>query len=104
MTQLERERTFAPGLDEMQGTAWRSSLGRLGGWLHSHRRVLTLSNVLAAGLFVLGCIGFYWPRFYVGSVTMFLIGSVLFLLSAVGSALLESGSVSNSRRGRRAGD
>ena len=43
----------------------------------------------AAALFVVGCIGFYWPTLAAGSVTLFLLGSLLFLVSALGSALLD---------------
>jgi hypothetical protein len=48
-------------------------------------------NIVAAALFVLGCVGFFWPGVYVGSVTVFLVGSVLFLAAAAGSALVEHG-------------
>ena len=37
----------------------------------------------------LGCIGFYWPTLAAGAVTLFLLGSLLFLVSALGSALLD---------------
>ena len=61
-------------------------------WALDRRRwLLTLFNVVAAALFVAGCVGFYWPDSYVGSVTLFLVGSVLFLASALGAALLEHG-------------
>jgi hypothetical protein len=50
-----------------------------------------LCNVVAAVLFVSGCVGFYLPTWYVGSVTLFLLGSLLFLLSALGHALVEHG-------------
>jgi hypothetical protein len=48
-------------------------------------------NIAAAALFVIGCIGFFWPSLYVGSVTLFLIGSLLFMLAAVASAWAEHG-------------
>ena len=48
-------------------------------------------NIAAAALFVVGCIGFFWPSLYVASVTLFLIGSLLFLLGAVASAWAEHG-------------
>jgi hypothetical protein len=51
-------------------------------------RWLAVVNIVAAGFFVIGCIGFYWPAWYVASVTMFLVGSVLFLLSALATALV----------------
>jgi len=53
--------------------------------------LLDVSNVLAAALFVIGCVGFYSPAWYVSSVTLFLMGSILFLLSALGRALVEFG-------------
>jgi hypothetical protein len=49
-----------------------------------------VSNVVAAALFVLGCIGFYWPRLFTASITAFLCGSVLFLLTALSAALEQS--------------
>ena len=65
------------------------SLARLARGLEAHRRLLAASNVLAAALFVLGCIAFYWPMLAAGGVTLFLLGSLLFLVSALGSALLD---------------
>jgi YrhK-like protein len=64
---------------------------RLCWWLDVHRWAISASNILAAALFVAGCIGFFWPGLYVLSVTMFLAGSLLFLLSALASALLDHG-------------
>ena len=64
-------------------------LARLARGLEAHRRLLAASNVLAAALFVLGCIAFYWPMLAAGGVTLFLLGSLLFLVSALGSALLD---------------
>jgi hypothetical protein len=52
---------------------------------------VAVSNVVSAALFVVGCVGFYWPSLYTGSVTAFLCGSILFFLGALGSALLEHG-------------
>ena len=68
-----------------------SWLARLCWYLDARRWVVAVSNIVAAALFVLGCVGFYWPPLYTGSVTLFLCGSVLFLLGALGSALLEHG-------------
>ena len=48
-------------------------------------------NITAAALFVVGCVGFFWPSLYIGSVTLFLLGSLLFLVAALGAALLEHG-------------
>jgi biotin transporter BioY len=64
-------------------------LDRVCQWLRRRRWALAVSNIVAAGLFVVGCVGFYWPSLFVPSVTAFLLGSVLFLLGALGSALLE---------------
>ena len=48
-------------------------------------------NIAAAALFVMGCVGFFWPSLYVGSVTLFLLAVVLFLAASAGSALVEHG-------------
>ena len=71
-----------------EGVGW---LARLCWCLDARRWILAASNVAAASLFVAGCVGFYWPGLYAGSVTAFLLGSVLFLVGALGSALLEHG-------------
>jgi YrhK-like protein len=68
-----------------------SLLARLCWALDGRRWMLSVCNVVAAALFVVGCVGFYVPVWYVGSVTLFLVGSVLFLLSALGHALVEHG-------------
>jgi YrhK-like protein len=68
-----------------------SILARLCWALEARRWLLSLGNVIAATLFVIGCVGFYIPMWYVGSVTLFLVGSLLFLLSALGHALVEHG-------------
>jgi hypothetical protein len=49
------------------------------------------ANIAAAALFVIGCVSFFWPSLYVGSVTLFLVGSILFLVAALGSAVVEHG-------------
>jgi YrhK-like protein len=49
-----------------------------------------MADVVAAGLFVAGCIGFYWPRFFTVAVTAFLLGSILFLLAALSKILLDN--------------
>ena len=68
-----------------------SRLARLCWALDARRWTLAVMNIVAAALFVMGCIGFFWPSLYVGSVTLFLVGSVLFLVVALASALLEHG-------------
>jgi YrhK-like protein len=50
-----------------------------------HQRLQSSSNITAAALFVIGCIGFYSPRLHTAATTAFLIGSVLFLVSALGA-------------------
>ena len=68
-----------------------SRLSRLCWALDTRRWLLSLCNVVAAALFVFGCVGFYVPVWYVGSVTLFLGGSLLFFLGALGHALVEHG-------------
>ncbi len=64
---------------------------RLCWYLDAHRWTLAAMNITAAALFVVGCVGFFWPSLYIGSVTLFLVGSLLFLVAALASALLEHG-------------
>jgi fatty acid desaturase len=59
--------------------------------IDSRRWMSAVINIVAAGCFVIGCVGLYWPTWYVASVTMFLIGSVLFLLSALAMAFVQHG-------------
>ena len=66
-------------------------MARLCWYLDARRWTLTILNICAAALFVVGCICFFWPTLYVGSVTLFLLGSVLFLLAALAAALVEYG-------------
>ncbi|CAN5673907.1 hypothetical protein BH18ACT2_BH18ACT2_11270 [soil metagenome] len=61
-------------------------------WSLNLRWTISVANIIAAALFVGGCVGFFWPGLYVASVTLFLIGSLLFLFSALGSAFLQHGS------------
>jgi hypothetical protein len=68
-----------------------SLLARLCWALDARRWLLSACNVIAATLFVVGCVFFYLPVWYVGSVTLFLVGSLLFLVAALGNALLEHG-------------
>jgi hypothetical protein len=49
----------------------------------SPQRLQARSNITAAALFVIGCLGFYSPRLHFAATTAFLVGSVLFLVSAV---------------------
>ena len=68
-----------------------SRLARLCWAVDARRWLLSVVNVVAAICFVVGCVGFYWPKWYAPSVTFFLVGSMLFLVSALGAALLEHG-------------
>jgi drug/metabolite transporter (DMT)-like permease len=52
-------------------------------------RVQIFANIGSALLFVVGCLGFYSERHQTSAVTTFLVGSVLFLVSAVGAAVAE---------------
>ena len=68
-----------------------SLLARVCWAVDGRRWLLSVCNAAAAVLFVVGCVGFYRPSWYVGSVTLFLAGSVLFLIAALGQALIEHG-------------
>ena len=68
-----------------------SPLARLCWTVDAHRLWLSVANVVAAACFVVGCLGFYAPRWYAASVTLFLVGSVLFLAAALGTAFVEHG-------------
>jgi hypothetical protein len=68
-----------------------SWLARLCWYLDARRWTITVANIVAAALFVAGCIGFFWPTLYIGSVTTFLLGSLLFLAGALATALVEHG-------------
>lgn len=80
--------SHVPRAVRAEAVSW---LARSRSYVDERRRIVALANVAAAGLFVAGCIGFYWPGLYSASVTLFLCGSVLFLLGALASALLECG-------------
>jgi hypothetical protein len=68
-----------------------SPLARLCWALDARRWLLTLMSIIAASCFVVGCVGFFSPALYVPSLTLFLIGSVVFLLEALARALVEHG-------------
>lgn len=53
--------------------------------------LLLAADSVGAGLFVIGCAFFYVPAGYVTGVTLFLVGSVLMLMTALGRALLRYG-------------
>ena len=67
-------------------------LDRLLEVFEAHRWAIAASNILAAALFVAGCLGFFWPDLYAMSVTLFLAGSLLFLFSALAGTLVQHGS------------
>jgi len=66
-------------------------LARLCWALDARRWVLAVINIAAAVCFVIGCLCFYRPAWYLPSVTLFLIGSALFLVGALATALVEHG-------------
>ena len=61
-------------------------------WILNHRWAVAIANIVAAALFVGGCVGFFWPGLYVASVSLILAGSLLFLFSALAGALVQFGS------------
>lgn len=59
--------------------------------LHARQRLLVGADLGGALLFVVGCVAFYVPSQYTTGVTLFLLGSVLMLVSVAGRALLQYG-------------
>lgn len=59
--------------------------------LHARQGVLLAADLGGALLFVVGCVAFYLPSQYTTGVTLFLLGSVLMLVSVAGRALLRYG-------------
>lgn len=57
-------------------------MARLCWAIDRHDWVLGVANLVAALAFVLGCVAFYSPRWYVPGVTLFLAGSILMLGAA----------------------
>jgi hypothetical protein len=68
-----------------------SRLARLRSAIDARRWMVAVVNIAAAGCFVIGSVGFYWPAWYAPSVTLFLVGSTSFLLAASAAALAEHG-------------
>jgi hypothetical protein len=66
-------------------------LARLCWALDSRRWLLSVCNVVAASLFLVGSVAFLVPAWYIGSVASFVLGSALFLVAALGGALVEHG-------------
>jgi YrhK-like protein len=61
-------------------------------WAIDERRwMLTAADVAAASLFVFGSAAFYRPALHAAAITLFLGGSVLILLSALGEAIVRHG-------------
>lgn len=48
-------------------------------------------DLVGAGLFVLGCVAFYFPVHYVTGVTLFLLGSISMLASTAGRVFARYG-------------
>jgi hypothetical protein len=90
-TAAQRTEIHATPVEIVQRTLDTCHLARLCWAIDGRRRMLAMINIAAAGCFVVGCVGFYWPSWYVPSLTMFLVGSFLFLLGAVATALVEHG-------------
>lgn len=59
--------------------------------LDARQGLLLAADLGGAALFVVGCVAFYFPSRYVTGVTLFLLGSVLMLVSVAGRALLRYG-------------
>ena len=59
--------------------------------IHARQKVLIWFDIAGALLFVIGCLVFYSPAHYQMGVTMFLLGSVLMLVSIAGRALAQYG-------------
>lgn len=59
--------------------------------LDARQWLLLAADAAGGGLFVVGCVAFYAPSQYVTGVTLFLLGSLLMLVSTVGRALVQYG-------------
>lgn len=59
--------------------------------LHSKPGMFLALDFAGALLFVIGCVAFYVPSQYTTGVTLFLLGSVLMLMSVGGRALVRFG-------------
>jgi hypothetical protein len=64
------------------------------GW--TLERIQIVADLGSALLFVVGCLGFYTERHQNTAITAFLLGSILFLVSAVGAALAQRNSTQSS--------
>lgn len=72
-------------------TASTRLAARLCWTLHDRPWVLLSLDAVGALLFVLGCVAFYSPAQYVAGVTLFLVGSMVMLVSVLGRALARYG-------------
>lgn len=59
--------------------------------IHARQSLLVLFDIAGALSFVIGCLVFYSPSHYQTGVTLFLLGSVLMLVSVAGRALMQYG-------------
>jgi len=59
--------------------------------LHARQGVLLAAELAGTFLFVIGCIVFYVPSQYTAGVSLFLVGSLLMLVSVAGRAFLQYG-------------
>jgi hypothetical protein len=55
-------------------------------------RIQIMADLGSAVLFVVGCLGFYSEQHQTSAITAFLVGSLLFLVSALGAALAQHNS------------
>ena len=55
-------------------------------------RIQIMADLGSAVLFVVGCLGFYSERHQASAITAFLVGSLLFLVSALGAAVTQHNS------------
>jgi hypothetical protein len=59
--------------------------------LQARQGVLLAAELAGTLLFVIGCIVFYLPSQYTAGVSLFLVGSLLMLVSVAGRAFLQYG-------------
>ena len=74
------EKTGGVTLSPMAATTSRSA--RICWGIERNQWVLAAVNLVAAVLFVFGCVAFYSARFYVLGVSLFLAGSLLMVTSS----------------------
>jgi YrhK-like protein len=79
----------APHRSNPSGTHRLRTAGQGSGSSWTLERIQIVADIGSALLFVVGCLGFYSERHQDSAVTAFLLGSVLFLVSAVGAAVAQ---------------